>query len=80
MQTAAYADTGRTGSTKTPLTIESSKAVDQKVRESCTVRPVMPPKEGKTGIGIDVVVWNPDEKKLYIFRFGDGEDKVLDLA
>ena len=45
-----------------------------------TVRPVMPPKDGKTGIGIDVTVWNPDEKKLYIFRFGDGEDKVLDLA
>ena len=45
-----------------------------------TVRPVMPPKEGKTGIGIDVTVWNPDEKKLHIFRFGDGEDKVLDLA
>ena len=45
-----------------------------------TLRPVMPPKDGTLGIAIDVTVWNPDEGKLYIFRFGDGEDRVLELA
>ncbi len=44
-----------------------------------TTRPVMPATEDKTGIAIDVPVWVPEDKKLYIFRFGDGEDRVLSL-
>jgi len=44
-----------------------------------TARPVMPAREDKTGIVIDVPVWVPEDKKLYIFRFGDGEDHVLSL-
>ncbi len=45
-----------------------------------TTRPVMPATEDKTGIAIDVPVWVPEEQKLYIFRFGDGEDCVLSLG
>lgn len=45
-----------------------------------TTRPVMPPKDGNSGIAIDVLVWNPEEKELHIFRFGDGEDHLLTLA
>lgn len=43
-------------------------------------RPVMPPKEGKPGTAIDVTAWDPDEGRLYIFRFGNGKDCVLELA
>ncbi len=45
-----------------------------------TTRPVMPPKEDALGIAIDVLVWNPDEKEMHIFRFGDGEDHLLSLG
>ncbi len=45
-----------------------------------TTRPVMPETADKTGIAIDVPVWVPEKKQLYIFRFGDGEDRVLFLC